>query len=57
MLESPSLIDRQLIERFIEALRELPEIEADLDQWEPVGKHDARGYDAKISHPPLPPRC
>lgn len=49
MLEPPSLTERQLIERFIDALRELPEVEADLDQWEPVGKHDARGYDAKIN--------
>lgn len=49
MLEPPSPTERQLIERFIDALRELPEVKADLDQWEPIGTHDARGYDAKIN--------
>lgn len=49
MLEPASPTERQLIERFIDALRELPEVKADLDQWAPIGKHDARGYDAKIN--------
>ena len=47
MFES-SLTEQQLISRFLDALRELPEVEADLDHWEPVGTHDDRGYDAQV---------
>ena len=46
MLES-SLTEQQLIARFLDALRELPEVEASLDRWEPTGAHD-RGYDAQV---------
>jgi hypothetical protein len=48
MLESSSLTEQQLIARFIEALRELPEVQADLDHREPIGKHGDRGYDAQV---------
>lgn len=47
MLES-TLTERQLITRFLEALRELPEVEADLDQWKPPVAHGDRGYDAQV---------
>ncbi|WP_045764464.1 hypothetical protein [Xanthomonas albilineans] len=47
MLES-TLTERQLITRFMDTLRELPEVEANLDHWEPIGKHSDRGYDAQV---------
>lgn len=47
MLET-TLTEQQLIARFVDALRELPEVEADLDHWESVGKHDDSGYDAQV---------
>jgi hypothetical protein len=47
MLES-SLTEQQLITRFLDALRELPEVEAELGRWEPIGMHDDRGYDAQV---------
>jgi hypothetical protein len=47
MLESP-LTERQLITRFVDALQELPEVEADLDHWEFVTTHGDRGYDAQV---------
>jgi hypothetical protein len=47
MLESP-LTERQLITRFVDALRELPEVEADLEHCEPVTTHGNRGYDAQV---------
>lgn len=48
MLESTSLTERQLIARLIEALRELPEVRADLDHREPAEKLGDRGYDAQV---------
>jgi hypothetical protein len=39
--------ERQLISNFVDALRELPEVEADLDHWEPAKSGD-RGYDAQV---------
>ena len=47
MLESP-LTARQLIARFVDALRELPEVDADLEHWEPASKHGDRGHDAQV---------
>jgi hypothetical protein len=47
MLES-SPTERQLITRFLDALRELPEVHADLDHWEPAGSTGDRGHDAQI---------
>jgi hypothetical protein len=47
MLES-ILTERQLIAHFVDALRELPEVEADLDYQEPVGKRGDHGYDAQV---------
>lgn len=47
MLES-SLTERQLIAQFLDALRELPEVDAELDQREPTGSTGGRGYDAQI---------
>lgn len=47
MLES-NLTERLLIERFVDALREVPDVEADIDPGESVGKHGDRGHDAQI---------
>jgi hypothetical protein len=47
MLES-SMTERQLIVQFLEALRELPEVHADLDHWEPAGSTADRWHDAQI---------
>ncbi len=47
MLES-SLTERQLITQFLDALRELPEVHADLDHLEPIGSTADRGHDAQI---------
>lgn len=46
MLES-TLTERELIARLVEALRELPEVEADLVR-EPVDQHRDRRYDAQV---------
>jgi hypothetical protein len=43
-----TLTEQQLIGRFVEALRELPEVEADLDHREPVSKQTDRGHDAQV---------
>ncbi|WP_374692517.1 hypothetical protein [Accumulibacter sp.] len=49
MMLDPPLIERQLIARFVDALRELPEVDADLEHWEPAIKHgDRRGHDAQV---------
>jgi hypothetical protein len=47
MLES-TLTEQQLITRFVDALRELPEVEADLDHQESLSKYGDRGYDAQV---------
>lgn len=47
MLES-SLTERQLITQFLDTLRELPEVQADLDHSEPAGLAGDRRYDANI---------
>lgn len=47
MLESP-LTEQQLIARFVDALRELPEVEADLEHGEPASKHGDHGHDAQV---------
>lgn len=47
MLES-SLSERQLIGQFIDALRELPEVHAELKRWEPAGKSGDRSLDAEV---------
>lgn len=47
MLES-SLNERQLITQFLDALRELPEVSADLGHLEPIGSTSDRGHDAEI---------
>jgi hypothetical protein len=44
----PTLNEQQLIARFVDALRELPEIDADLDHSEPLSKRGDRGYDAQV---------
>lgn len=48
MPESPSPAEQQLISRFIESLRELPHVQADLGHREPAGKHGDRGYGARV---------
>lgn len=47
MLES-NTTERQLIEQFLDTLRALPEVEAELDHWEPAGLAGDRGHDAQI---------
>ncbi|MDR1935843.1 MAG: hypothetical protein LBS49_09765 [Candidatus Accumulibacter sp.] len=47
MLES-TLTEQQLIARFVDALRELPEVEANFDCREPLSKHDDRRHDAQV---------
>lgn len=47
MLES-SLTERQLITQFLDALRELPEVHADLDHLELIGSTVDRAHDAQI---------
>jgi hypothetical protein len=47
MLES-SVTERQLIERFLEALRELPEVRAELNSWKPADSTVDRGSDTQI---------
>lgn len=42
-----TLTEQELIARLVDALRELPEVEADLAQ-EPVGQHSGRRYDAQV---------
>lgn len=42
-----SLTEQQLIGRFVDALQELPEVEAELDHREPGSPRD-RGYDAQV---------
>ncbi|MCV2219834.1 hypothetical protein [Thauera sp. Sel9] len=37
-----------MISRFVDALRELPDVEADLDHWEPASKQGDRGHDAQV---------
>lgn len=46
-LES-SLTEQQLITQFLDALRELPEVRADLAHLEPIGSNVDRGHDAQI---------
>lgn len=40
--------ERQLIEQFLETLRGLPEVHANLDSYEPVASAGDRGHDAQI---------
>lgn len=47
MLESHTT-ERRLIEQFLETLRALPEVHAELDHREPVGLAGDRGHDAQI---------
>lgn len=47
VLESPPN-ERQLIEQFLETLRGLPEVHADLDSWESVAPAGDRRHDAQI---------
>lgn len=47
MLES-TLTERQLIARFVDALRELPEVEAHVGHWELASPHGDRGHDAQV---------
>jgi hypothetical protein len=47
-MSESTLTDQQLIGRFVDALRELPEVEAELDRGKPAGKHGDRGHDAQV---------
>lgn len=44
-----TLAENQLIARAVEALRELPEVEAELHHREPLGKHGGRIHDVQIT--------
>lgn len=46
-MSETSQTERQLITSFVDALRELPEVEADLDHWE-LARSGDRGYDAQV---------
>lgn len=48
MMFESSLAERQLITQFLDALRELPEVHADLDHLGPIGSTVDRGHDAQI---------
>lgn len=48
MVLEASLTERQLITQFLDALRELPEVHADLDHLQPIGSTVDRGHDAQI---------
>lgn len=47
MLESPTT-ERPLVEQFLETLRALPDVQADLDHREAAGPANVRRYDAQI---------
>ena len=40
--------EQQLIARFVEALQQLPEVEVDLDHWEPVSDKRVGAHDAQV---------
>lgn len=40
--------ERELIGRFVDALRELPSVQADLGHWEPIGRRGEVAYDAQV---------
>lgn len=44
----PTTTERQMIERFLDALRELPDVRAELDPAKPASLAGRRGYDARI---------
>ena len=48
MMVESSVTERQLIEQFLEALRELPEVRAELNPWKPADSIVDRGFDARI---------
>lgn len=48
-MSESALTEQQLIGRFVEALRELPGVEVDLDHVEPVSRHRDRGYAPQIN--------
>jgi len=47
MLASPTT-EHQLIDQLLNALRELPEVHAELDRWEPAGPAGECAHDARI---------
>ena len=48
MMHEASLSERQLFSQFLDALRELPEVHADLADLEPIDSTADRGHDAQI---------
>lgn len=48
MILESSFAERQLIVQFLETLRELPDVQADLGHWEPRGASGDGGHDAQI---------
>lgn len=47
-MTEPNPSEKHLVAGFIEALRDLPDAEANLDHWESTGQHGDRGYDAQV---------
>jgi len=47
MVESPTT-ERQMIERFLDSLRELPDVRAELAPMEPSGSASDRGFDIRV---------
>lgn len=47
-MPASTLTEQQLIDRFVEALRELPEVKADFDPGKPVGTQTDRGRDPQV---------
>lgn len=47
-MSESTLAEQQLIARFVDALRDLPEVEAELGRWEPDTKHGDHPLDAQV---------
>lgn len=47
-MHESAMTERKLIEQFLEALRELPDISADLDHLEPLSAANGHGHDAQV---------
>ena len=44
----PELTEHQLVSRLVDALRELPDVHADVARWELAGGRSERGLDATV---------
>jgi hypothetical protein len=48
MILESALTEQQLISRFVETLRELPDVNAELEHWEPASHYGHRTHDAQV---------